>query len=411
MDFLDNLVSDRLGGPSFFNGDRKLYKFEKIKKITREVKSKNPNIKIIDMSVGEPDRMADNEILNVLNIEARKPENRFYADNGIEPFQEAACRYMKNIYHVDNLSIENIMHGIGSKSILSILPMCFINPGDICLMPIPCYPTLATYTRFMGGEVYNLPLYKSNNFYPDLENIPKDILKRSKLLYLNYPNNPTGQVASYDFYKYVVDFAKENNILIISDMAYGNLTYDGYKPFSIFNIEGAMDVCIEIHSLSKSFNMTGWRLAFIVGNKKIIKIYSNMKSHADSGQFRAIQLAGVYALDNATELVEKNISRYSRRLDLLEKTLQEIGFDAHKPKGGFYIYVPIPKGIKNGIEFNSAEEASLYILYNAYISTVPWDDCGGFLRFSAIYDAYTIEDEVNTMKELKNRLTNLDFKF
>ena len=411
MDFWDNLVSDRLGGLSFFSGKKELYKFEKIKKITREVKFKNPDIKIIDMSVGEPDQKADDKIIDILNTEARKPENRFYADNGIKEFQEAACRYMKNIYNIDNLTTNNIMHGIGSKSILSILPVCFINPGDICLMPTPSYPTLGTYTRFMDGEVYNLLLCEENNFYPDLKNIPQDILKRAKLLYINYPNNPTGQVASYDFYKYVVDFARKNNILVVSDMAYGNLTYDGYKPFSIFNIDGAMDVCVEIHSLSKAFNMTGWRIAFLVGNEKAISVYATMKSHSDSGQFRAIQLAGVYALDNANELVKKNIDRYSRRLDLLEKTLQEVGFNAKKPKGGFYIYVQMPKGIKNGIKFNNAEEASLYILYHAYISTVSWDDCGGFLRFSATYDASTIDDEISVMCELKKRLSELNLEF
>ncbi|MEG1310583.1 MAG: LL-diaminopimelate aminotransferase [Romboutsia sp.] len=410
MIFLDNLVSNRLGGKSFFTEDKELYKFEKIKKLTREAKLNNPNIKLIDMGVGEPDRMADESIIDVLNFEARKPENRFYADNGIIEFQEAACKYMHNIYNVNFLTSDNIMHGIGSKSILSILPMCFINPGDVCLMSVPGYPTLASYTRFLGGEVYNLPLSISNNFYPDLENIPKDILSKSKMLYINYPNNPTGQVATYEFYKYIIDFANKNNILIVCDAAYGNLTYDGYKPFSILNVDGALDVCVEIHSLSKSFNMTGWRLAFLVGNKKMIKLYSTMKSHADSGQFRPIQLAGAYALDHYS-LIDSNIDRYSRRLNLLTKTLREVGFDAKKPKGGFYIYVPIPKKVKNSITFKNAEDTSLYILSNALISTVPWDDCGGFLRFSATYDADTIDDEIEIMNELKKRLFSLNLEF
>ena len=410
MDFLDNLIADSLGGSSFFTSPKKLYKFEKIKQLTNEVTKKNPNIKLIDMGVGEPDKSADNLICDVLNEECRKSENRYYSDNGIKEFQEAACRYLNNVYGIDNISISNVMHGIGSKSILAMIPVCSINPGDICIMPSPNYPTLGTYTKILGGEIYNIELSKENNFYLDLKNIPDDILKRAKMIYINYPNNPTGQVATYEFYKEVVDFAKKNNILVVSDLAYGHLTYDDYKPLSILSIEGALDVCIEIHSMSKSFNMTGWRLAFVVGSEKFINLFSVVKSNTDSGQFRAIQKAGVFALDNY-HLVDINRERYSRRLDLLTKTLKEIGFDAVKPKAGFYIYVPIPKGVKDGIRFESAEDATLYLLGKALISTVPWDDCGSYLRFSVTYEADTIEDEVNIMNELKNRLLSLNLEF
>ena len=410
MNFLDKLVADRLGGSSFFKSNDKPYKFEKIKRQTEETKLKNPNLSLINMGVGEPDKMAHKSIIDILNLEARKSENRFYADNGILEFQEAALRYIKNVYGIDNLSTENIMHGIGSKPILAMIPICFINPGDICLMPSPSYPTLGTYTQLLGGEVYNLPLQKENSFYPNLNNIPEDILKRTKMIYINYPNNPTGQVATYDFYKEVVEFAKKNNILVVCDAAYGHLTYDGCKPLSIFSVEGSMDVCVEIHSLSKSFNMTGWRLAFVVGSEKFIKLYGNVKSNTDSGQFRAIQKAGVYALDNYN-LVNENIERYSRRLNLLVETLNEIGFKATKPKGGFYAYVEIPKGTKDGVIFNNAEEVCLYILSKTLISTVPWDDCGSFLRFSVTYEAQSIEEELSIMKELKERLNSLNLVF
>ena len=237
MNFLDKLVSDRLGGCSFFESSNKVYKFEKIKRQTEETKLKNPNLSLINMGIGEPDKPAHNSIMDVLNIEARKPENRFYSDNGILDFQEAAIRYMKKVYGISNLTYKNIMHGVGSKPILAMIPICFINPGDICLMPSPSYPTLGTYTKFLGGEIYSLPLKKENSFYPNLNNIPSDILKRAKMIYINYPNNPTGQVATYDFYKEVVEFAKKNNILVVCDAAYGHLTYDGYKPLSIFSVE------------------------------------------------------------------------------------------------------------------------------------------------------------------------------
>lgn len=410
MDFIDSMVAKRFGDLSFFSTSSRLYKFEKIKKMTNDTKLKNPEIQLIDMGVGEPDKIADESIVDILNIEARKAENRFYADNGILEFQESACRYMKNVYNIESLTTENIMHGIGSKSILAMLPIGFINPGEICLMTTPGYPILGTYSKFMGGDVYNLPLCEESNFFPDLESIPKYILKKAKLLYINYPNNPTGQIATKEFYEYVVNFAHKYHIFIISDMAYGTLLYDGCKPLSIFSVEGSMDVCVEIHSLSKSFNMTGWRLAFLVGSKKAIKLYSTIKGHTDSGQFRAIQKAGAYALDNYN-LTDINCERYSRRLDLLNNVLSEIGFKSSKPKAGFYIYVPIPIGIKNGPRFKNAEDATLYILSKSLISTVPWDDCGAYLRFSVTYDADTLDDEILLMDELKKRLSELDLEF
>lgn len=410
MDFIDNKVSDRLGGSSFFSDGSKLYKFEKIKKVTKEAQINNPNKKLIDMGVGEPDKMADLSIVDILCKEAAKPENRFYSDNGILEFQKAACRYLKNIYDLDNIFPDNIVHGIGSKPVLAMLPMCFINPGDICLMTQPAYQVLGTYSKFLGGDVYNLPLCEENNFYPDLSSIPNDILKKSKLLYLNYPNNPTGQVATKEFYEYAINFARKNNIIIISDLAYGPLVFDDCKPLSILSIEGSMDVCIEIHSLSKAFNMTGWRLAFVVGSKKAIQLYCAVKGHTDSGQFRAIQKAGAFALDNY-DLIDENINRYSRRFDMLVDVLKEVGFKCNKPKGSFYAYVPSPKGIKNGPLFNSAEDASLYILSKTLISTVPWDDCGEFLRFSVTYDANSLEEEILVMNELRERLLSLNLIF
>lgn len=410
MDIIDSMVAKRFGDLSFFSTTSRLYKFEKIKNMIAETKKNNPDTKLIDMGVGEPDKIADESIIDILNTEARKSENRFYADNGILEFQEAACRYMSNVYNIENLTCENVMHGIGSKSILAMLPIGFINPGDVCLMTVPGYPILGTYTKFMGGEIHKLPLCEENDFYPDLDSIPLYILKKAKLLYINYPNNPTGKVATKEFYEKVVAFARKYHIFVISDLAYGTLVYDGQKPLSIFSVEGSMDVCVELHSLSKSYNMTGWRMAFLVGSKKAIKLYSTIKGHTDSGQFRAIQKASAYALDNY-HLTNINCERYDRRLKMLADALKEVGFKAEKPSGGFYLYVPIPKGVKGGVKFESAEEANLYILSKALVSSVPWDDCGAYLRFSATYDAETIEDEINLMNEIKERLLSLDLEF
>lgn len=410
MDFIDNMISKRLGDLSFFNTTTRLYKFEKLKKMTRDAQLKNPDIKLINMGVGEPDKRANAQIIDILCEESYKNENRFYADNGIIEFQESACRFMKNVYHVDNLTSKNVMHGIGSKSILAMIPIGFINPGDVCLMTVPGYPIMGTYAKFLGGEVYNLPLCEENDFFPDLESIPKDILERAKLLYINYPNNPTGQIATKEYYEYLIDFCRKNKIFIISDMAYGTLTYGNYKPLSILSIPGAMDLCLEIHSLSKSFNMTGFRMAFVVGSEKSMKLYSTIKGHTDSGQFIPIQKAATFALDNYEDLIAENIKRYSRRFDLLVEVLKNIGFKVYKPSAGFYVYVAIPKGAGD-IDFNSAEDAFSYILDNSMISTVPWDDCGAYLRISVTYDADCEEDEINLMNELYKRLKSLNLRF
>lgn len=409
MDFVDNKISKRLGGVDFFNNSAD-YKFEAIKKEKEIIKNKYPNTEIIDMGVGEPDLAADINICKLLCEECSKVENRLYSDNGIPQFQEAACSFLKQVYKLNNLNAyTNIMHGIGSKPILAMLPICFVNPGDIVLTTVPGYPVLSTYSKFLGAQVYNLPLSKSNDFYPDFNSIPDDILKKSKLLYINYPNNPTGQVATIEFYKKVVDFAYKNDILVICDSAYSALTFDS-DPLSFLSIDGAIDVGMEIHSLSKSFNMTGWRLAFIVSNQKVIKAYANVKGHTDSGQFRAIQKAGAYAL-NHPEIITKNCVKYSRRFDMLVDALCDVGFDAKKPKGTFYCYVSIPKGTKSGYIFKNAQDASLYILKNALISTVPWDEAGSFLRFSVTFEAYNQSEEIRIIHDLKERLQKLELIF
>ncbi|NLV20074.1 MAG: aminotransferase class I/II-fold pyridoxal phosphate-dependent enzyme, partial [Bacteroidetes bacterium] len=298
----------------------------------------------------------------------------------------------------------------GSKPVLAMLPICFINPGDILLTTVPGYPVSATYTKYLGGEVYNLPLLESNNFLPDLDSIPDSILKKAKLLYINYPNNPTGAVADKDFFSHVVSFAAKNGIIVMNDAAYGALTYDGYKPLSLFSAEGAMETGLEIHSLSKAFNMTGWRIGFICGNSKAIKAYATVKDNTDSGQFRAIQKAGIEAFRNP-QITERTIEKYSRRFDLLVAALNEAGFSAKKPKGTFYCYVKAPKGTESGREFNTASEFSEFLIKESLISTVPWDDAGKFIRFSVTFEADSLQKEKEVIEEMKKRLINLKLLF
>jgi LL-diaminopimelate aminotransferase len=409
-DFFYDKIADRLGGTSF-GKSTVIYKFELIKRAKAAARIAHPDIKLIDMGVGEPDWPADDLVVKSLAEEAGKPANRWYADNGIPEFQVAAAGYLENIYGLKGLNpAENIVHGIGSKPVLAMLPVCFINPGDVLLTTVPGYPVTATYTKYLGGEVYNLPLLESNSFLPDLRSIPRPILGKAKLLYLNYPNNPTGAVASKDFFKEVVDFALKNNIVVVHDAAYAGLTYDGYKPLSFLSVEGAMEVGIEVHSLSKAFNMTGWRIAFVCGNSKAINAYATVKDNTDSGQFRAIQKAGIQALKHP-EITERTIEKYSRRFNLLVDALNEAGFAAKKPKGSFYCYVKAPEGTEDGKVFKTASEFSEFLIRESLISTVPWDDAGKYIRFSVTFEADTVDQEREVIKEMKTRMIKLKLKF
>ena len=407
--YIQSLFADRLGG-SLFGKDTKIYKFEKIKRAKRAALAANPGAELIDFGVGEPDEMAFPGVVKKLQHEAEKPVNRGYADNGIPEFKEAAARYMAKVYNVKGIDPQTeVLHGIGSKPVLAMFPAVFINPGDVTLMTAPGYPVMATHTRWYGGAVHILPLVQEKGFLPDLDAIPGDIRKKAKLLYLNYPNNPTGAGATKAFFEKVVKFAKANNVIVVHDAAYAALMYKT-KPLSFLSVAGAKDVGVEIHSLSKAYNMTGWRLAFVVGNERIIAGYGNVKDNYDSGQFKAIQQAGVYALDHP-EITDKIKAKYERRLTSLVSTLRGMGFDARMPAGTFYLYVKMPKGVKNGRRFANADEFSEFLITEKLISTVPWDDAGAYIRFSATFESRGLADEKRVLNEFKKRMSGLQFEF
>lgn len=407
--YLQQNFADRIGGNQF-GKDTKIYKFEKIKRAKAAAKKAKPDMALIDMGVGEPDDMAFPEVVAALSTEAAKLENRFYSDNGCQEFKNAVASYMKELYGVELNPESEIVHSIGSKSALTLLPAAFINPGDITVMTVPGYPVLGTWTQYLGGQVVNLPLLKENNFLPDLESLTAEQRKRCKLIYLNYPNNPTGASATVDFYKKAIAFAKENQALLVIDAAYAPLNFTG-KPLSIFSCEGAKDVAVELHSMSKGFNMTGWRLGWVCGNALAVKAFATVKDNADSGQFLAIQKAAIKALENQKAITPAISEKYSRRLKALVATLRELGFDAKVPEGSFYLYVEIPKGIRGGIRFANAEEFSQWMITEKLISTVPWDDVGHFVRFSATFVAPTLEEEARVLAEVKARLADAVFEF
>jgi LL-diaminopimelate aminotransferase len=407
--YIQSLFADRIGGSRFGKED-KIYKFEKIKRAKRAALAAHPGAELLDLGVGEPDEMAFPNVVKSLQKEAEKPENRGYADNGIQEFKDAAARYLERVYGVTGIDPQTeVLHGIGSKPVLAMFPAIFTNPGDITLMTVPGYPVMGTHTRWYGGTVVNLPLREENGFLPDLDAVPADIRKKAKLLYINYPNNPTGAGATKKFFEKVVRFAQENEIIVVHDAAYAALTY-GSKPLSFLSMDGAKDVGVEIHSLSKAYNMTGWRLAFVAGNARVIAGYGNVKDNYDSGQFKAIQKAGVYALDHP-DITEKITAKYERRLRALVNTLTGIGFSAKMPAGSFYLYVKAPKGIRNGRRFATAEEFSEYLITEKLISTVPWDDAGSYIRLSATFEAQSKADEKRVLKEFKERMGSLEFEF
>ena len=410
--YIQNLFAERIGGNSF-GKDTAIYKFEKIKRAKLAAKAEKPDTPIIDMGVGEPDEMAFPEVVNALQTAAAKPENRGYADNGGATFKSAAAKWMESVFGVSNINTETeVVHSIGSKTALSLLPKCFINPGDVVLMTTPGYPVFGTHAQYLGGEVYNLPLTEENNFLPQLGNIPADILGRAKAIVVNYPNNPTGASATIKFFEELVSFAKENDLIVIQDAAYSALIFEG-EPISFLQVPGAKDVGVELHSHSKGFNMTGWRIGFVVGNPLIVKAYATVKDNSDSGQFLAIQEAAIAALENPW-ITEKIANKYSRRMDLLVEALNSIGFKATKPKGSFFLYTRAPVSVEfngNRTEFANGEDFSQWLIRNELISTVPWDDAGPFVRFSVTFEGKGEEKEQQIVAEIRERLGKYAFEF
>jgi LL-diaminopimelate aminotransferase len=401
------LFAERIGGINYGKGTE-IYKFEKIKRAKRAALQAHPERRLLDFGIGENDDMADPLIREVLKHEVDRLENRGYADNGIAAFKQAAAAFMKRTFDVDLDPVTEINHAIGSKPALAMLPAVFINPGDLTLMTVPGYPVAGTHTRYYGGEVYRLPLGEENGFFPDLGAIPPEIRRRAKLLVLNYPNSPTGAVATWDFYRQVIDFAYTNRIVVVQDAAHILLSYQG-PPLSFLQVEGARDVGVEIHSLSKGFNMIGWRMAFVAGQPKIVQAFADVKDNCDSGQFMAIQQAARAALEHP-EIADQVREKYRRRLHKLVAALGRVGFRARLPGGTYFLYVKAPKA-SGGRTFQSAADVSQFLIEEQSVCCVPWDDAGSYLRFSVTYLAQDEAEEDALMHETVERLGKLQLEF
>ena len=403
----EKLFADRIGGEQF-GKSTEIYKFEKIKRAKTKARELHPDLEILDFGVGEPDRMAPAPIREALEVEVDQAENRGYADNGGPEFKEAAATYMKDFFGVELDPATEINHSIGTKPALAMLPLAFVNPGDGVFQTVPGYPVMATHSNYLGADVVDIPLLEENAFLPDLSTIDPALAETCKLFYINYPNNPTGAVATPEFYDELIAFAQKYNILIIQDAPYATLVYD-HERTSLLQRPGAKECCLELHSMSKAYNMTGWRIAFFCGAPWAVNALATIKDNCDSGQFKAIQKAACAGIADPS-LAEGIRVHYETRLRRMVDVLCSVGFDAKMPGGTFFLYTKAPKGAGD-IEFANAEEASLFLIENFGISTVPWDHTGPFIRFGAVFESAGDADDERVLNELAARLQKADLKF
>ena len=399
--------AQRIGGATFGKGTE-IYKFELIKRAKRKAIADHPERRMLDFGIGENDEMAPPHIRTVMKREVDRPENRGYADNGIAAFKEAAAAFMQREFNVTLDPVTEVNHCIGSKTAYAMLPAAFIDPGDVTLMTVPGYPVAGTATRWFGGMVHRLPLLPANGFFPDLDGIPVDVLAKTKMLVLCYPNSPTGRTATREFYKRVIDFAHKHRVIVVQDAAHIMLSYDD-EPLSFLSVDGAKDVGVEVHSMSKGFHMIGWRMGWVCGHERIVRAFADIKDNCDSGQFMAIQKAAAAALADP-EIPRLVREKYRRRLEKLVGVLRASGFECEMPGGTYFLYTQSPKAAGDRL-FATSQDASQFLIHDLSISTVPWDDCGSYLRFSATYEAEDEGAEDDLMAELHSRLQRARLKF
>jgi LL-diaminopimelate aminotransferase len=373
------------------------YLFATVDKAKQEAIEKGMDV--INLSIGDPDMPTPGHIIEAMKKSLDNPaRHRYPSYEGMLSFRTAAAKWIKKRMNVDLDPDDEVLTLIGSKEGIAHIPIAFLNPGDISLVPDPAYPVYNIGSILADGKPYKMPLLAENDFLPDLDAIPSNIAEKAKLMFLNYPNNPTSATASLRFFDEVVDFANENEILIIHDNAYSEMTYDGYRAPSFLNVSGAKDVGIEMHSLSKTYNMTGWRLGFAAGNRDIINGLGKVKTNVDSGAFESIQEAGISALNGPQDCIHEMNRIYKERRDALLAGLKELGFEAKSPEATFYVWMPV-KG--KSLEF------SKLLLEKAGIVATPgvgFGDHGeGYVRFA-------LTQSVDRINECIDRMSKLDFK-
>lgn len=317
------------------------YPLADVPRLKRELRAKG--VDVIDLGAGDADLAPPRETLEAIREAVGRPEmSRYPFQLGLPAFREAIAEWMQRRFGLRVDAYEEVLPLIGSKEGLAHLPFCYLDPGDAAIVPDPGYPPYFGAPHIARGDVVAIPLRPENDFQLDLSEIPRDKLRRAKLLYLNYPNNPTAGVATDAYLRDVIAFCNEHDLLCVYDNAYCDLAYDGYRPPSILQYEGARDVAIELFSLSKTFNMTGWRIAYAVGNREAVTSLARLKTFMDNGLFLGLQAAGAATLRAADEFVPKNVAIFQERRDAAVEAFREAGFDVRTPRATMYLWIPIP---------------------------------------------------------------------
>lgn len=371
------------------------YLFAEIDRKVNEAKAKG--IDIISLGIGDPDTPTIPTVVEAMHQAIDDPSTHDYPPyNGTPEFRNASVKWMKERFGVELDPNTEMLANIGSKEAIAHVFFAYVDEGDYTLIPDPGYPVYKNATIFAGGTPYSMPLLAENNFLPDFDKIPEDIAKKSKLMFLNYPNNPTGATCDLEFFKKAVAYCKKYDILLCHDQAYCEMTYDGYVAPSVLEVEGAKDIAIEFFSHSKSYNMTGWRVGFVAGNASAIKALGTIKNNIDSGVFKAIQNAAAKAYDAPKELIENLNKMYKERKDIAEEALKELGWNITPSKATFYLWLPVPKGF-------TSEEFVTVMLEKAGVVVPPGNGYGtygeGYFRIALTKDTETLKKAFAKMKE------------
>ena len=372
------------------------YLFLEIDRAKRKAREEGRDI--IDFGIGDPDKPTPEFIINALKKAVEDPSTHKYAlDAGLSELREEIALWYKKRFNISLDAESEILPLIGSKEGIAHMPLAFINKGDIALVPDPCYPPYKSGVIFCGGKIELMPLVDKNDFLADTSSINKLAAKKAKIMYLNYPNNPTSACADSDYFKKILEFARENNIIVAHDAAYTELSYDGYRPESFLSLKGARDLSVEFHSLSKTFNMTGWRIGFVVGNKEIVKAIGKVKSNIDSGIFTAIQRAGVAALKNYDKSIDPLKSMYEKRRNVLVEGLNSIGWKVSKPKATFYVWAKCLRGYDSiGLAKHFLDKANIVITPGVGFGP----NGEGYVRFALTVEENRIKEAVERIKQV-----------
>lgn len=370
------------------------YLFARIERKIEEAREKG--VDIISLGIGDPDLPTPSHIIDKLAEEARHPENHRYPTSvGMLSFRQAVADWYNRRYGVELDPRSEVVTLIGSKEGIAHISFCYVNPGDINLVPDPGYPVYGIGTLLAGGEPYLMPLKEEQGFLPDLSAIPSDVARRAKLMFINYPNNPTGAVVQNNFFAEVVEFAKSYDIIVCHDAAYSEITYDGYRAPSFLATPGAKEVGIEFNSLSKPYNMTGWRLGWACGRAEVIEALGRIKSNIDSGVFQAVQYAGIAALTGPQDGLQEVCRVYQERRDLVVEGFNSLGWRLSKPLGTFYVWAPVPRGY-------TSESFAEAVLEKAGVIVTPGNGYGtygeGYFRIALTIDKERIKEALERLR-------------